>query len=136
MNNPNVDEALDILDKINHADVDTILITLIGIAHNGNVSEDIKNYIRPAIQRLKIYSPSIRKSVRKEAEKNRKFLFGYLVERDGKRCVFCGEIDGTFHIDHIKPISKGGDNSFDNFQLLCERCNLQKSNKYNQELWT
>lgn len=32
-------------------------------------------------------------------------------------------------IDHIIPISKGGDHTWDNVQLLCRRCNSQKGAK-------
>jgi 5-methylcytosine-specific restriction endonuclease McrA len=32
-------------------------------------------------------------------------------------------------IDHIIPISKGGNHSWDNVQLMCRRCNYMKSDK-------
>lgn len=35
----------------------------------------------------------------------------------------------NFHIDHIKPYSKGGKTNLKNAQLLCVKCNLEKSNK-------
>ena len=49
-------------------------------------------------------------------------------ERDGYRCRECGATnkETTLHVDHIKPISKGGTNELSNLQTLCEQCNLAK----------
>ena len=32
-------------------------------------------------------------------------------------------------IDHIKPISLGGENTLDNIQILCKTCNFKKGNR-------
>jgi 5-methylcytosine-specific restriction endonuclease McrA len=75
-----------------------------------------------------------------------------LIDRDGNKCMTCGskpkkfalgkdktgkwhldlyggEIDDDymFTIDHIHPKSKGGENTIDNYQLLCKICNEDKS---------
>lgn len=48
--------------------------------------------------------------------------------RDEGKCIRCGSAE-KLHFDHIIPVSKGGGNSESNIQLLCEFCNLQKSDK-------
>jgi 5-methylcytosine-specific restriction endonuclease McrA len=53
-------------------------------------------------------------------------------QRDGWKCVACGRgsHDGAIlHVDHIIPRSKGGSDTLDNFQTLCDKCNIGKSNR-------
>ena len=53
-------------------------------------------------------------------------------QRDNWKCVACGrnsENGIILHIDHIIPRSKGGQDHIDNYQTLCETCNIGKSNK-------
>jgi len=57
-----------------------------------------------------------------------------VLNRDNFRCIFCGKSPATdvgvkLHVDHIVPFSKGGTNSLDNLQTLCQDCNLGKSNE-------
>jgi hypothetical protein len=49
-------------------------------------------------------------------------------ERDGKRCLCCGEQNSRLlQVDHIKPKYYGGDHSLDNLQTLCITCNRTKN---------
>jgi len=41
----------------------------------------------------------------------------------------CSLKKGSTHLDHIKPISRGGSNTDDNIQLLCQPCNNSKGAK-------
>lgn len=43
-------------------------------------------------------------------------------------CACCGLI-GRCEIDHVKPLSKGGFDVYDNFQPLCRPCNSSKGNR-------
>jgi hypothetical protein len=49
-------------------------------------------------------------------------------QRDHGRCVQCHAND-YLEFDHIIPKSKGGADTVGNIQLLCRRCNLQKSDR-------
>lgn len=53
-------------------------------------------------------------------------------KRDNWRCLSCGrsaDENVILHIDHIIPRSKGGKDELNNYQTLCETCNIGKSNK-------
>ena len=56
-----------------------------------------------------------------------------LKARDRGKCAICGsdltmELEAPIHIDHMIPITKGGCNDIVNLQILCDSCNLSKSN--------
>lgn len=52
----------------------------------------------------------------------------YVWNRDGGKCVKCGS-QQKLEYDHLIPHSKGGSDTDRNIQLLCEKCNREKSNK-------
>lgn len=57
-------------------------------------------------------------------------LRALVLMRDGARCQLCGAIpnDGVrLHVDHVKPWSKGGETVLNNLQILCDICNIGKS---------
>ena len=63
---------------------------------------------------------------RKPLSKKRRFE---VLKRFGFRCNYCGAraADGVeLHVDHVHPVSKGGDNSGDNLVAACRDCNLGK----------
>ncbi len=55
-----------------------------------------------------------------------------ILERDGYRCQSCGA-ESHLCIDHVIPVSRGGDSSDDNLQVLCHSCNTKKGNKLDGE---
>lgn len=73
---------------------------------------------------------------RKERQKTASFRDAVL-KRDKYTCQHCGfKADkdhlALLHVDHIKPIAKGGKTTMDNLQTLCASCNLKKGDKYNE----
>lgn len=52
----------------------------------------------------------------------------FIIKRD-KKCLRCGRLD-KLTIDHIIPISKGGQNKIGNLQTLCKGCNSIKRDTY------
>lgn len=48
-----------------------------------------------------------------------------LMLRDGNACVWCGTRE-RLQLDHVIPLTHGGTNDDDNYQVLCEGCNLHK----------
>lgn len=53
-----------------------------------------------------------------------------MLAQNGK-CACCGAtLDTGYHLDHIKPIAKGGANEDWNIQLLTPRCNQKKGAKW------
>lgn len=63
------------------------------------------------------------------------------IEKHGKlECVWCGVTEDyfihrfgwQFQVDHIKPISENGPDSFENTQILCFVCHGDKTNRRKQ----
>ena len=63
-----------------------------------------------------------------------------VLERDGYRCIYCGDQPGDrqsnrilskrdFSIDHIFPLSRGGQNTWGNTACACKHCNQRKGNR-------
>ena len=58
-----------------------------------------------------------------------------ILSRAGFKCQACGEKpmpdnEVVLHIDHIVPVTIGGDSSEENLQVLCSLCNMSKGNRY------
>jgi len=57
-------------------------------------------------------------------------LRAMVLMKDGAKCKLCGATpqDGAkLHVDHIIPWARGGETVLDNLQILCEKCNIGKS---------
>ena len=77
-----------------------------------------------------------KEAIKRERSKLNASLRYDVLKRDNFRCVICGRsaADGvTLHVDHIKPVSKGGKTELNNLRTLCDYCNLGKSDKYDPD---
>jgi len=52
-------------------------------------------------------------------------------ERDGYSCHYCNKLLTRFTatLDHIQPVSEGGDNSYDNLVTACLHCNSHRGSR-------
>ena len=44
-------------------------------------------------------------------------------------CKYCEKPLVEYHVDHVVPLCKGGDNSKENLVIACPKCNLSKGGK-------
>lgn len=73
---------------------------------------------------------SRKQKTRADFQKNRDELYTLILERgDKEQCSIC-EAKRWLTVDHIMPISKGGNNELSNLQILCKLCNSSKGSKY------
>jgi 5-methylcytosine-specific restriction endonuclease McrA len=52
----------------------------------------------------------------------------YLLEKWGRKCVYCGKENVSFEVEHIQPRSRGGTNRVSNLTIACHECNQKKDN--------
>jgi 5-methylcytosine-specific restriction endonuclease McrA len=66
------------------------------------------------------YRPSIPEALRAE-----------VIERKGRHCAYCGTgplYKKRLHLDHVVPVTAGGQSVFANLLPCCKRCNSAKLN--------
>jgi 5-methylcytosine-specific restriction endonuclease McrA len=53
----------------------------------------------------------------------------FVLERDGRKCQYCGKDDAPLNLDHVEPKSKGGSDRPSNLVLACIPCNQNKGSR-------
>ena len=99
-------------------------------SHKEYVSEYLKAWRKANPDITKIYSNN-RRDLLIEGGKLSKGLFDKLIILQKGKCACCKVKLSTVvvHLDHIYPLARGGSNTDDNIQLLCQRCNNRKHAK-------
>lgn len=52
-----------------------------------------------------------------------------ILRRDGHRCQYCGRGDLGLTVDHVMPISRGGEDTWENLVCACVKCNNRKGDR-------
>lgn len=79
-------------------------------------------------------------ALKRFGDKRRKGNYGFLDTRlvsnyQSKICGICSlKIDSNFHVDHVIPLSRGGEHNLENLQLVHPICNLTKGRKLQDEI--
>lgn len=90
------------------------------------------------VYRAKMVSAYVARRQKRKASPDRFVVYDHIYERDNFTCRLCGKpIDMTQKwphpsspsIDHIVPLSLGGDHTYENCQAAHLHCNLKKQNK-------
>lgn len=65
--------------------------------------------------------------IRSNSQKLKDQTFAAVLKRDGRKCFFCSS-DSELTIEHLLPISDGGNNNLKNLCLACPGCNTAVGN--------
>ncbi|HXX64518.1 MAG TPA: HNH endonuclease [Bacteroidota bacterium] len=52
-----------------------------------------------------------------------------ILRRDGHRCQYCGRADLSLTIDHVLPLSRAGEDTWENLVCACVECNNRKGDR-------
>ena len=59
-----------------------------------------------------------------------------MVRDQGRICAYCeASLNGSYHVDHMIPLSRGGRNDWTNLAIACENCNLSKGSMTVEEFF-
>lgn len=98
------------------------------------------------LRKLDILNPADKKARSKKGKAKRRAMMAnaegshtqadllQMYEDQGGHCAYCGigifwDIPKDIHVEHIKPLSRGGSNWPDNICLTCADCNQHKKDK-------
>lgn len=91
---------------------------------------------RAAERRRRAANPvayAIRKAKRRTSERAGGYMtaaiWAEILEWYGWRCAYCGASDVPLELDHVIPVSRGGETTRENIVPACGTCNKRKGNR-------
>ena len=117
-------QFLVILFKNNEAEHGQMVMNLAIDLDNGIIPEKFKHAIKGPYRVKKYMRPCVDVW---------KVIKARILKRDDYTCAYCGVRGGRLEVDHILPISRGGEHDDENLTASCMTCNRQKSNKTVEE---
>jgi len=101
----------------------------------------LENWNIPSWDNRQFLSDSSNERVKRYREKRKKSGLScngytkhkeFIMSRDNSRCVYCNS-EKNLCLDHILPISKGGNDDKENLAVACKECNSGKAGRTPQE---
>lgn len=56
-----------------------------------------------------------------------------ILRRDGHKCQYCGRSDIPLTVDHVLPLSRAGEDVWENLVCACVKCNNKKGDRTPEE---
>ena len=91
------------------------------------ISRVVVETVRVDMQKLQ--NPEITKEQYQRGTLYNSELREYLLEKWGRKCLYCKREGIPLEIEHLKPLSKGGTNRPGNLGIACRACNQKKGNQ-------
>jgi len=109
--------------------------------NKGTIVERTKQYFKSPSGRkvIKVRSQNRRARKKKAEGKITKIVIQQIEENNILKygeltCVYCGAlVSNGYHLDHKKPLARGGSNTVENLAIACPTCNLRKNAKTDEE---
>ena len=111
--------------RVNLAHAIRMLVRKVAVVEEAVDGKTLGPYPFPKVLRLVRYVYVNLRYTRPRWSKSR------LLERDHHKCAFCGKHATT--VDHVNPVSKGGESTWLNTVAACQKCNHKKANRTPEE---
>lgn len=115
-----------LMSRVNN--IETLMRRLIKLVHLGAISYENVKFDTQLMQNPNISGVEYQQGTLLGYE-----VREYLLEKYGRKCIYCGAEGVPLEIEHITPRSRGGSNRISNLGIACHACNQKKGNMTAEE---